>query len=656
MKLLTILSSCILFSFTLYAQTSCNVNFSIGNDSTLLCGQTYTLNANPGMDSYVWSNGSSQPSITVNSSGTYTCYAVALGPELVTNGDFSNGNTGFLTDYIVGTGGAWGQLTNPGTYAINTSPSSVHNNFSACGDHTSGSGNMMIVNGSNSSGTSVWCQTVNVTPNTSYQFSTWLTNALNDPNVSELQFTINGTPLGNPFLASTNGCTWNQFFETWNSGTNTTANICITNLNNSGGGNDFAIDDISFRPVCNYTDEVDVIIPPNPVITVDPDQTICEGDEIDLTAYSVESNIDYTWNPGTLNNATITVSPTQTTTYTVEGTDPNGCVSLPVTVTVNVNPLPQITFQGDDVICKGMTGEIEVFSDITQTDFFWPINGFTQSSVYVQPTDTTIYSVIATTNLGCVDTAYFEMAVIDQLTLDIVGDTVFCEGDQNQLVAESNLENTTYLWLPRNETGEMLNTTMNDLGWVFLEGTHPVCGTLTDSIELILGQKPDVNVQDSILLCLGDEANVTAQSTFPDAEFVWFPGEFYGATQNVSFDQSSYLYVQSFIGSCRSDLDSVYISVNLNCDIQVPNVFTPNSDGVNDYFKLTEIEGISSLECVIVNRWGNVVQEFADPNFKWDGRNKRGDLVNPGTYFYVIKGKTSLGQEIEKSGNVQVFN
>lgn len=641
--------------FSVKAQSPCNVNFSAGNDTTLVCGENYVLQATQGLDSYVWSNGSSQSSTTVNTSGTYTCIATELGPELVVNGDFSSGNTGFSTNYIVGTGGAYGQLSNAGTYAISTSPSLVHNNFSLCGDHTTGTGNMMIVNGANNPGTDVWCQTIAVSPNTDYQFSTWLANALNDPNVAQLQFSINGINLGAPFSAATTACTWNQFFEVWNSGANTSVQICVTNLNSSGGGNDFSLDDISFRPVCTYTDQVTVTIPPNPVIQAGSAQTICEGESADLTASSVTPNLTYNWTPGGA-GATINVSPTQTTTYSVVGTDANGCESDAQTVTVNVNPLPVLSFIGDSVICEGTAGLIKVISSISQTSFVWTNNNLTIPTITVVPTETTIYEVTATSPEGCVSIAEFEMIVLDKLDIEIAGNTVFCDGDQNSLQATSNLPNTEFLWMPRNETNNVLTTTIADVGWVYLEGNHPICGLQTDSIELVLGEKPTVSIPDSMSLCIGEQAAVTALSSIPNSQFTWFPGNLTGAVQLFSPTESGYFYVQANADGCLSDLDSILISINPICDVDVPNVFTPNGDGINDSFKLIESEGITELGCVIVNRWGNVVQEFNEPNFEWDGKDKSDNELNDGTYFYIIKAKTSNGTEIEKTGFVQLFN
>src|SRR5699024_6162533 len=93
--------------------------------------------------------------------------------NLVSNGDFSMGNTGFTSTY--GYTPPPSSVLNEGYYSVYTNPNGVHTGFTSFGDHTTGTGRMMILNGSPSP-TSVWCQTIPVTPNTDYDFSAWFAN------------------------------------------------------------------------------------------------------------------------------------------------------------------------------------------------------------------------------------------------------------------------------------------------------------------------------------------------------------------------------------------------------------------------------------------------------------------------------------------------
>lgn len=177
--------------------------------------------------------------------------------NLIANGDFSQGDMGFYTSYIPGTGGGAGLLSNEGEYAIASNAGDTHNQFANCQDHTGG-GNMMVVNASGTPD-SVWCQDITVDPNTEYAFSAWVTSVTSQ-NPAELQFSINGNLLGDQFDASPSTCSWNQFSENWTSGSETDITICIVNVNMTPAGNDFALDDISFTQICETTDEVTVSI------------------------------------------------------------------------------------------------------------------------------------------------------------------------------------------------------------------------------------------------------------------------------------------------------------------------------------------------------------------------------------------------------------
>src|SRR5690606_20299037 len=137
------------------------------------------------------------------------------------------------------------------TYAIAANSNQTHNNFANCFNHTTGdnSGGMMVVNGSSVPNAVIWQQSIAVSPNTDYQFSTWAASVVaSNPGI--LRFMINGEQIGNQLILPTQTCNWQQFFVTWNSGNNTNVEIAIINQNTSNDGNDFAIDDISFAPFC----------------------------------------------------------------------------------------------------------------------------------------------------------------------------------------------------------------------------------------------------------------------------------------------------------------------------------------------------------------------------------------------------------------------
>lgn len=105
-------------------------------------------------------------------------------------------------------------------------------------------------------------------------------------------------------------------------------------------------------------------------------------------------------------------------------------------------------------------------------------------------------------------------------------------------------------------------------------------------------------------------------------------------------------------------VDDFCIGVDKYCidlpEIEMPNVFTPNNDGVNDLFKPVVFKGMESGNMVILNRWGNVVYESNDLSTGWDGtfQNKP---VSDGVYFYKIHYKTIFEDEEVKYGSFHLF-
>ena len=335
----------LLFVFLYYfaamqsANAQCTIQpVNLGNDTAMCQNQSLMLNASVTgpYDSYLWNNNSTSPTRFVTQPGTYSVEVTKLGANQIVNGDFEQGNSGFTTDYLPGTGGSFGLLSNEGTYAISTSPSNVHNNFNFCQDHTTGTGNqMMIVNGSNLPNTTVWCQTITVQPNTEYQFGAWVSSALFDNNVALLQFSVNGANLGSTFSPSVSGCNWSQFFQVWNSGSNTSVQICITNQNSSVSGNDFMIDDISFRPLCKSQDTIVVSYNPLPIVNLGPDQSLCETNAPVLDAQNPGAS--YSWNSG---ETTQTIIPSASGVYAVTVTTPFNC-SASDNINIQLENLPQ---------------------------------------------------------------------------------------------------------------------------------------------------------------------------------------------------------------------------------------------------------------------------------------------------------------------------
>lgn len=253
-----------------------------------------------------------------------TIYTLSVGSisdtELISNGDFSLGDVSFTSDYIYGTGGGVGLLSNAGEYAVVDNAGDTHNQFANCADHTGG-GNMMVVNASGDA-SNLWCQNITVEVGTDYSFSAWVTSVVSE-NPAQLQFSVNGVQLGTPFNASASTCNWQSFAAEWFSGTSTAAEICIVNTNFTPAGNDFALDDISFREICETTASVAINVLELDA-TVNIPSTICSlSEDFDLSSllatdtspggqWTLDGAMINTFNPSLLTNTSHTLQYTVT--------------------------------------------------------------------------------------------------------------------------------------------------------------------------------------------------------------------------------------------------------------------------------------------------------------------------------------------------------
>uniref|UniRef100_UPI00375149AB beta strand repeat-containing protein n=1 Tax=Flavobacterium sp. TaxID=239 RepID=UPI00375149AB len=347
--------------------TSFNSTICQGSSTTLSAsgGTTYTWTASP-LDPTLIAPTSSNPTVSPTVATTYTVTSPVTAPKnLVYNGNFTLGNRGFSTDYqflttstSVGVQGAYGVVFNPSTWFAP---------FSNCGDHTSGLGNMLVVDGSvtNAGNDRLWCQTIPVTPSQTYTFSYWV-QTLATPNPASIETLINGTSQGIGAAPTAITCgNWTQYTYTWNSGASTTAILCLYDRTTTVAGNDFAIDDITFTTSVTCLLSKNIVITPValPTATISGTTSICPngtttlsftgtpGASVSFSASDTGSFFSVILNSS--GNATFVTPPiTEITTFNLESanTSPAGCVAnLTGSATVSININGCATVLGGDV-------------------------------------------------------------------------------------------------------------------------------------------------------------------------------------------------------------------------------------------------------------------------------------------------------------------
>lgn len=125
-----------------------------------------------------------------------------------------------------------------------------------------------------------------------------------------------------------------------------------------------------------------------------------------------------------------------------------------------------------------------------------------------------------------------------------------------------------------------------------------------------------------------------------------------GSTDNFIVVSSAGQYTVTMSNICHTSTDVSTVTIK-PCDIEVPNIISLSSLSGNELFSV-DYSGISEFECIILNRWGNIIYTYTDPAGSWDGKTQEGKLVEEGTYFYKINATFDGGIEIKKHGFVYV--
>jgi gliding motility-associated-like protein len=601
----------------------------------------------PGL--YLDNNLSPQPTTSTPQDITYFFQAKTAGTNLVVNGDFSQGPVGFTSEYANASSNASG-----GMYTINTNPKTWDNAFAACVDHTTGNANMMIVNGSSLADVAVWKQTVTVTPNTNYVFATWIESLVAN-NPSQLQFAINGNNLGPIISGRATTCAWNQFYSTWNSGNNTSVVISIINKNTAAGGNDFALDDISFAPVFIKKDSVKISVD-KPFVKANADTTVCIKSPIPMFVSGAQT---YVWTPAAGLSNTNTNNPVAVTdvptAYIVEGTNVNGCKAKD-TVNVDYFIKPATTITQRQLICRNTSVQLQVTGGTT---YSWApaatLDNPASNSPMASPLTNTLYHVTITDAHSCPYPDSVQVDVRPDAIFGIKGGGIICQDSAAQLTASGG---QIYAWAPANGLSNpaianpVASPVINTNYTVTI--TETTCNTSTVLATTVnVSPAPVIVANKSVDLdCSNDLSQLSAtggdQYSWSPSASLNNPNIFNPIARPTATTQ--YIVKGTNAAGCYSyDTVTVAYTKDNEGGYLMPNAFTPNGDGKNECYGIRYWGLFEQLEFSIYNRWGQRIWFTKDPSKCWDGTYK-GVKQDGDVYVYVIKGKTACNPSVFRKG------
>ncbi len=341
----------------------------------------------------------------------------------------------------------------------------------------------------------------------------------------------------------------------------------------------------------------------------------------------------------------------------IEVSDANGCVvrdSLMIDAVYNLNlsitVLPPAGFY-----CGNDSLDLWVSSNGSIDQILWSTAEQTDSIVLVPVSDTSVWVQIS--NARCMASDTIDLQVNPSPEIELQADSILCDGAQANFSVSSNLP-ASYQW-SNGATSASTSVAMTDTTYsMFVTVTsNDGCSTVDQStfVDVAVFESPTAQFDTLPRGLFLDEIKFSDSSYLDIVSWQWDFGD--GFSSNLTSPTHIYessdsflvvLTVANSVGCIAAD--SMVIVVEES--IYIPNVFSPNGDGYNDYFTIPT-SGIGMYELVIRNRWGEVLFVSESSKIIWNGTSQSGSPVPEGTYYYILK---AIGtQDYSRMGTVTLF-
>jgi gliding motility-associated-like protein len=445
------------------------------------------------------------------------------------------------------------------------------------------------------------------------------------------------------------------------------SNLFSSNINSSGA---YSITAYSFSAgaVCssdtiiNISVQDDLILIPDFITCENTVQLIGNTGGIGNGAWTLPSGVSLSPNNTNL-NPEVTFS--EYGTYTLSYTE-TGCQDQDEIIITWENPpfynLPETLFS-----CPNSQIKVELEDSLNLSNVEWQTStGGILSNNYSVSLSPGNYSLSISSLNGCpaVDTNFTintqevislipPSANNNKLCMFNIGDTLSIFASLgNSLDGEWSFQTLTGGTLNFLKDSATSIFTASEYGEYTITFTDNICQE-SDQVTLFIKPGAYFNIQD-YKVCEGYTQLVEAFIDTPD-EFIesleWSNGQS-GKSITVNSENN---YILTMSTGCGDPfVDTSFVDYRI-CDIEMPNIFTPNGDGVNDTYVIKgDTEIFNEFNIIITNRWGNVITEYNDPSGVWDGTNNKGEIVEEGVYFYNVQAVTLQNEAIVKKGFIQV--
>ncbi|MFH2096752.1 MAG: PKD domain-containing protein [Bacteroidota bacterium] len=429
-----------------------------------------------------------------------------------------------------------------------------------------------------------------------------------------------------------------------------------------------------------YSSGSTIISEPPPIVVIPPaDAHICGGQTAMLTASASggTGNLTYYWD-GVPGSATLATSPLSQSTYQLYVMDANNCMSDIYSVTVSVTPAVILDlFANETSVCPGEPAVISasIHNGIPPyfvTDMYGNV---TSPPFVITPEEDTTVTITVTDQCGSQATDFIEISIYPLPPVDFSADNdAGCVPFTVNFIENSPDLGQSYVWNFGDNDLDNLSFSKNPQHTYDESGVYDVTLTVTSEegcvsnytiyqmISVYPGPEARFMADPEVVSIIKPMVFFTNQSTLADG-YTWIFGD--GDTScSINPFHTYPIYptgtynVALVAWTNKGCADTTYkeIVVKNEYTFYAPTAFSPDFDGINDYF-LVKANGIDprNFKLVIYDRWGESVFETDNLFEGWDGRIKGREIGKNGTYTWLCTYKDQSGTEHQQAGAVTII-
>jgi gliding motility-associated-like protein len=363
---------------------------------------------------------------------------------------------------------------------------------------------------------------------------------------------------------------------------------------------------------CRVKDTVRISIYHSQPLFLGNDTSFCNGQSLVLKAPGKFD--EYHWNNGSSAPDITIDSPGM---YALAATASNGCISKDTLIVNNVYDLPEFSLGNDTSLCENQS--LNYNFALPGAHYLW--NDGTTSSVHHLTKNGTYWLQVSQN--GCTKRDTLQLSYNPLPVVNLGKDTTLCEGIIMKLDVHSS--GATYLWQDNSMNPDY---TVSKDGVYFATVTINNCST-GDTIAINYTKKPFFTFNEKPFICNGQKVKLSPVINSAN-KYVWQDNS---TEPSLLIDRAG-TFTLTVSNECGSFSNSITV-VQGDCQLYMPNAFTPNNDGLNDLFRVKYPQFIKLFHMTIFNRFGEKVFETNNPSDGWDGKLKSVDQ-QVGVYVWII--------------------